>query len=104
MVIHERIHDQRGAGKWDLGSTRYIPIGGGSRSRLPMQDDPEYPRYYGFVGVDDRLSESLYTISGLYGYLGGAPSVPAGEEGGFTALILEQTRSKLLVAKEGEDE
>lgn len=104
MVIHERLHDQKGAGKWDLGTTRYIPMQGGSRSRLPVQDDPDYRRYYGFIGVDENQTETLYTIPALYSYLGGAPVVPAGQEGGFTALILEQTMSRIQAARAAEDE
>lgn len=102
MVIHERVHDQRGAGKWDITTTRYIPMQGGSRSRLPVIDDPDYHRYFGYVGLDDSLSETLYTIPALYTYLGGAPIVPPGEEGGFTALILAETQSKLNAVKEAE--
>ena len=73
MVIHERVHDQKGAGKWDIGTTRYIPVQGGSRSRLPVQDDPDYRRYFGFVGLDDHLSDAVYQIAALYSHLGGAP-------------------------------
>ena len=104
MVIHERTHDQKGLGKWDLGTTRYVPVQGGSRSRLPLIDDPDYHRYAGFVGIDERLTETIYTIPSLYGFLGGAPIVPPGQEGGFTQLILDQTTTKLQREKEEEDE
>ena len=104
MVIHERVHDQKGAGKWDIGTTRYIPMQGGSRSRLPVQDDPDYRRYFGFVGVDDHLSEAVYQIAVLYSHLGGAPVVPPGQEGGFTQLILDQTVAKLNQARAEEEE
>lgn len=104
MVIHERVHDQRGMGKWDLGTTRYIPMQGGSRSRLPVYDDKNYQRYPGYVGLDERLSETLYTLPTLYAFLGGAPVVPPGQEGGFTALILEQTTARLKEEKAAEEE
>jgi len=104
MVIHERAQDHRGSGKWDLGTTRYVPVQGGSRSRLPVMDDPDYPRYAGFVGVDERMSETVYTIPALYAYLGGSPVVPPGQEGGFTALILDQTAAKLAAEKALEEE
>jgi hypothetical protein len=104
MVIHELEHDQKGAGKWDLGTTRYIPMQGGSRSRLPVRDDPDYRRYPGFVGEDERMTESVYTIAALYTYLGGAPIVPRGQEGGFTSLILDQTVAKLQAEKEEAEE
>jgi len=103
MMIHERVADSRGIGKWDLGTTRYIPMQGGSRSRLPLQDDPNYPRYVGFVGLDERMSEHLYTIPALYSYLGGSPEVPEGGSS-FTALVLNETRAKLMVEKEEGEE
>ncbi len=105
MVIHERVHDdQRGAGKWESGSTRYIPLQGGSRSRLPLIDDPEYRRYPGFVGVDERMSETVFTIPALYGFLGGKPEVTGGPGSGFTQLILDQAAAKLQREKEEAEE
>jgi hypothetical protein len=100
MVIHERTHDQKGAGKWDIGTTRYIPVGGGSRSRLPVADDPDYRRYPGFVGLDDTLSETVYTIATLYGYIKGAAVVLPGQEGTFTQLIIDEAAAKLKREKE----
>ena len=95
MVIHEKVHDTQGAGKWDINTTRYVPIYGGSRSRLPVADDPEYPRYHGYVGIDEYLTESIYRISQLYDYMGGKPIIPPGDEGKFTALILGETVGRL---------
>ena len=95
MVIHERVHDQTGAGKWDIHTTRYVPVGGGSRSRLPIADDPEYRRYTGFVGIDEHMTADTFRISHLYNSLGGAPIIPEGDEGKFTALILGQTIERL---------
>lgn len=104
MVIHEKVHDLSGAGKWDINTTRYVPIYGGSRSRLPISDDPEYRRYPGYVGMDEHLTPDLYRVAALYNYIGGKPIIPAGDEGKFTALILGQTEEKLEAeAAEGDD-
>lgn len=100
MVIHERVSDLRGAGKWDAGTTRYIPLQGGSRSRLPIQDDPDYHRYYGFVGMSEELSATLHTMPALYQYLGGTPVVPEGHGSVFIHLILEQTLNRLKAQAE----
>ncbi len=97
MEMHEQEQNIKGAGRWDMHTTRYIPVSGGSRSRLPIQDDPAYPRYAGFVGVDENLSGQLYTMAALYTFLGGAPLVPEGE--GFTALIVQMTMEKLAAEK-----
>ena len=104
MVIHERAHDQKGAGKWDTGTSRYIPIGGGSRSRLPIVDDPDYRRYFGFVGVDEALTESIYTMATLYGLLQGASIVLPGQEGTFTELIINESAAKLKKELEAAEE
>jgi hypothetical protein len=103
MIIHEREHD-RGEGKWDIATTRYVSLQGGSRSRLPVIDDPDYHRYPGFVGVDERLSETLYTIPALFTYLGGRPVVGSGQESGLTKLIQDETLARLQKEKEEEEE
>ena len=95
MVIHEKVHDLAGAGKWDIHTTRYVPIYGGSRSRLPIVDDPDYRRYTGFVGMDEHLTPNIYLMSHLYQYIGGKPIIPPGDVGKFTALILNQTIERL---------
>ena len=95
MMIHERNPNVKGVGKWDSGTMRYVPVGGGSRSRLPLIDDPEYRRYWGFVGVDEKLSETLYTIPALYGFLKGKSIVLPGQEGSFTELIIKEAEAKL---------
>jgi hypothetical protein len=100
MVIHEKVLDRHGIGKWDLQTTRYIPHNGGSRSRLPVADDPDYRRYAGFVGIDEHLTPSIYMIAQLYAHIGGKPIIPEGEEGQFTALILEQTEGRLAAQTE----
>lgn len=100
MIIHEAAKDNRGAGRWELTTTRYIPVSGGSRSRLPI-GFPEVRRYYGFVGVDERLSERMSTISALYTHLGGRYQIPEGQEGSYMSLVLAQAKKWILPAKEG---
>ncbi|HKI99848.1 MAG TPA: hypothetical protein VKB51_15340 [bacterium] len=95
MVIHEKVYDITGAGKWDINTTRYVPLYGGSRSRLPVADDPEYRRYVGFVGMDEHLTPDIYRLSQLYAHLGGKPIIPPGDEGKFTALILGETLTRI---------
>lgn len=95
MVIHEKTHDMVGAGKWDIHTTRYIPIYGGSRSKLPIFDDPEYRRYHGFVGIDEYLTEHINLIAQLYAHLGGKAIIMEGPGGEFTSLILGQTLERL---------
>lgn len=102
MVIHEKVPDKPGAGKWDINTTRYIPVYGGSRSRLPLEDDPDYRRYPGFVGMDEHLTPDIYRITHLYAYLGGKPVIPEGPGGEFVRLILDKTLEKLEAAAEPE--
>lgn len=105
MVIHERVHDLRGAGKWDLNTTRYLPIYGGSRSRLPVADDTDYRRYPAFVGMDESMTPSIYQLGSLYRHLGGKPFVPEGNAGQFVSLLLGHTMERLQQeAVEGNDE
>lgn len=98
MVIHEKPQSIVGAGKWDITTTRYVPVSGGSRSRLPLIDDPDYRRYPGYVGIDEYLTPNIARISQLYHYMGGKPIIPPGDEGKFTALILGQTVERLEAA------
>ena len=105
MVIHDKIHDLSGAGKWDINTTRYIPIYGGSRTKLPVKDDNEwgYPRYHGFVGIDEHLTEHIHLIAQLYAYLGGKAIIQEGPGGEFTALILGQNLERLAAEAEAGD-
>jgi len=90
MVIHDRVADAKGAGKRDAGTSRYIPIGGGSRTRLPVYDDPRIPRYPGFVGLNASQSEDIYTLPALYAELGGSPVVKVGQGSKFVGLVAER--------------
>ncbi len=62
------------AGKIDEATTRYIPMGGGSRSRLKTHDET-IPRYQGFVGVEGSQDEKIATIKALYSKLGGGTRI-----------------------------
>lgn len=89
MVIHEQKYDDRGSGSWDANTTRYIPMNGGSRFRIPMMDSSEIRRYYGFVGVDERMSEEMDSLKKLYAYLGGRPAIPTGNAGPYVQKLME---------------
>ena len=102
MVIHEKVRDVTGQGRWDLNTTRYVPVGGGSRSRLPIADDPDYRRYPGFVGIDEHLTPDIFQVAQLYALLGGKPIIPEGGEGTFTALILDEGMAHLEQTAENE--
>ena len=98
MQIHKPQRDKIGVGKWDLNTTRYIPLGGGSRSRLPVYDDPNQRRYPAFVGFDEFISVNVSMIPALYQLLGGKPVMQEGEAGKFTAMLLGQTMEQLEAA------
>lgn len=88
MKIHKAEHDAAGAGRWDKITTRYVPMSGGSRSRLPIANpDDNYPRYYGFVGMDEKLTETISTIGALYAHIGGAPTILGGNAGTLASRI-----------------
>lgn len=95
MEIHNQVRDKAGSGKWDITTTRYVPEFGGSRSRLPLYDDPFQRRYAGFVGIDEHLTAQIFLISTLYHYIGGKPVLPPGDAGKFLALLLGQTLERL---------
>ena len=92
MILHEKPIQAEGAGSWDGKTGRYIPMGGGSRSRLPIQDDPKIRRYHGLVGIDEHLSESIGRISALYAHIGGATAVMGGKEGEFVQMLMDAKR------------
>ena len=102
MQIHEEGQDARGAGRWDSGTGRYIPMTGGSRSRLPLTQDADIPRYFGYVGINESLTPNISTMAQLYGHLGGGYYVPPGPEGAFVKMILEHARKWHGGAQNGE--
>lgn len=71
MILHERDKTTGVTGKLDRLTRRYVPMGGGSTSRLPVSDDKRYPRYRGNMGLDERYNEQMARIDDLYQYLGG---------------------------------
>ena len=91
MIFHEAQIAIRGIGRWDAKTTRYVPINGGSRSRLPVTNRgyEDIPRYYGGVGMNERLTESIRTIDDLYKYLGGGILVTP-QTAAYVSRILEQ--------------
>lgn len=90
MEFHRGTDSARGAGSWERTTLRYMPLTGGSRSRLPLLNDPNIPRYHGFVGVDEHLTAEMGSLSSLYNFLGGRPIIPEGPAGEFLTLVLEQ--------------
>jgi hypothetical protein len=89
MILHDATYDKRGAGHWDPDTTRYIPWGGGSRSRIPIIDLISIPRYYGFIGIDERLSEEISSLPKLYHLLQGRPAIPSGAAGPYVTKLIE---------------
>lgn len=100
MVIHSRVPDVRGAGKWDAGTGRYIPVSGGSRTRVPLTDDEHTPRYVGNVGLDAKLTGGIGSMSKLYSQLGGMPVVKGAAGSKLSGLVAERR----VVIPVGEDE
>ena len=89
MILHDATYDKRGAGHWDRDTTRYVPWGGGSRSRIPIIDVQSVPRYYGFIGIDERLSEEINSLPKLYHWLQGRPAIPSGAAGPYVTKLME---------------
>jgi hypothetical protein len=89
MVIHDFIAETKGVGKWEVNTTRYVPVQGGSRSRLSIGSNG-VRRYYGFVGIDENLTERISTVAALYGHLGGG--VGGYPEGSYMARIIGEAR------------
>ncbi|HEX7926878.1 MAG TPA: hypothetical protein VF678_04740 [bacterium] len=90
--------DVRGSGKWDAGTGRYIPVGGGSRSRVPIRDDADIPRYTGMMGIDPEQSSGIQTLGALYSHMGGNAIVQSGK---MQAQIIER---RIQIPKIEEDE
>ncbi len=88
MKIHRK-PEKKNAGKYDVDSGRYVPISGGSRSRLPVADDDKYRRYAGLVGIDERLSEDIYRVSHLYNHITNPVVIPEGPEGEYLRQVYE---------------
>lgn len=76
MADDEEVYSARGAGKWDINTNRYVPIGGGSRSRLAMGTKGIRP-YGGFSGIDERDANKPESMGGLYARLQGGSRISA---------------------------
>lgn len=103
MIFHSATQDNKDAGRWDVNTTRYIPVSGGSRFRLPILDSESIPRYFGFVGLDESMSGDMDSVHALYGYLGGKPAIPSGPAGPYVKMLIELSM-KWMVPHEAEAE
>ena len=82
------------AGRRDLATGRYIPMTGGSRSKLPTAGG-EYPRYAGSIGMDKELAGKISTMEALYHHMGGFPSyMPEGPLGATISELVEEAQTK----------
>ena len=98
-VAAKRVRDVYGGGKWDAGTGRYVPVGGGSRTRVFVADDKHIPRYAGMLGVDPQQGTNIATMGALYSHLGGMSVVKQGAPK-FLAEIAER---KPVIKVEAED-
>ena len=104
MKMHQIPYDVKGSGRWVVNTRRYFPKSGGSRSRLSIVDDPQIPRYHGFVGMDGHLTDSIDSLAKLYAHLGGGPVIPEGKAGEYLRLCAELVDSRLAkLVKAAED-
>lgn len=92
MKFHEAQVEIRGIGVWDAGTTRYVPISGGSRSRLAAtyRGYEDIRRYYGGVGMSEGLTESIGTMGKLYKHLGGGILVTP-QTAAYISRLVEQS-------------
>ena len=77
------------AGKTDEATARYVPIGGGSRSRLKTHDKT-IPRYQGFVGVDGSQEKGIATMETLYGKLGGSTKISSQDKAWVNKTLTDE--------------
>ncbi|MCH7476966.1 MAG: hypothetical protein IIA14_02565 [SAR324 cluster bacterium] len=84
----------RVGGRRDLATGRYIPMTGGSRSRLPAAGG-EYPRYAGSIGIDKKLTAKISTLEALYQHMGGFASyMPGGALSATISELVEEAQTK----------
>lgn len=103
MVIHENKDDRSESGIWDLKTGRYVSMSGGSRSLIP-EGDGEYPRYPGFVGMDESQTPNVPNMVALFNLLGGGVYIPEGPSGEFISRILEQSKKWIPGGSKNEEE
>lgn len=68
MADGEQTYSARRIGGWDTETKRYVPMGGGSRSRLELTIKGLRP-YRGFSGVDSLDKVKIDSIATLYAKL-----------------------------------
>ena len=84
----------RVGGRRDLATGRYIPMMGGSRSKLSAAGG-EYPRYEGSIGIDKGLAAKISTMEALYHHMGGFPSyMPEGPLSATISELVEEAQTK----------
>lgn len=87
MADDNKFYGAYGAGKWDIGTSRYIPVGGGSRSRLEVNSEGIRP-YRGFAGIDRQGEKRFDAIGELYSKLGGGARISA-QDKAFLAVTID---------------
>lgn len=76
-------------GIWDADTARYIPMGGGSISRLPPEENKIRP-YSGFLGVNPSVARKNPTVGDLFRKLGGGAKMSRQDEA-FVAAELKKS-------------
>ncbi len=92
MIFHKYTGDKKDVGGRDKHTGRYIPHAGGSRSRIPFQDDKTIHHYWGFVGVDESMSGEINSVATLYAKIGGGIYIPEGPAGEYINKLLALSR------------
>jgi hypothetical protein len=92
MQFHKAQFELRGLGQWDAGTTRYVPMSGGSRSRIPLifPGYEDIRRYYGGVGMNEGLTESIHNIGDWYRHIGGGILVTP-QTAAYVSRLIEQS-------------
>ena len=89
MQFHYRPREKKGFGGWEALTGRYIPMCGGSYSRLSIIDDANIRRYWGFVGIDESLTAEISDIPSLYKHMSGGVYIPEGPAGAYIQKLIE---------------
>ena len=94
MKFYDAQTELKGLGTWDSGTTRYVPVSGGSRSRLPViyNTYEDIRRYYGGVGMSEGLTESIGTMANLYRHIGGGILVSPQTAAYITRLVEQSAK------------
>jgi len=102
MQFFSKPVERRGIGQWEAATGRYVPKGGGSYSRLPIVDDEDIPRYWGFVGMDESMTPNTPDLPSLYGYLSGGVYIPEGPAGEYIQQLISLSHKWLKAEEAGE--